>query len=343
MRLVAATALILIAELIGGGTLRAEEGDAGVPFDHVVTVRFAGEPEYPVTVLIRRAFLGPIAQSFLVPDAAPLSIHCRLKPGKYQIESVLTASSSRYWDDPIHAEGRNYAAAQFAIRDGGEVNHLFGLPQELFHQFKIEVIGPKNDFVAGKKSPLLSWKPVEGASHYRVYWTESNKPEKRSLRDGSLETETPFVEINLELTPGARYEWRVDAFSAENRPIGFWGPSFFFADEAARQTFQGAPDRLDRGGYLGVSIGETDQPVPGIRIIEVSNGAPASLAGLQNGDVITKFAGIPLADMSVAAFRTLARSQAPSSQVEVEYVRGVANPKSIPAAVIMGTWPDAAR
>lgn len=320
----------------------AEEGVPvdEIPFDHTVTVRFAGEPEFPATIIIRGAYLGPIFRSFLVPDETPLSIHCRLPAGDYQIESVLPGLSTRYWDDPIRLDKGRSAAAHFAVRPGGELNNVLGLPHEFFHRFKIEIIGPKQDFVAGKKPPLLSWKPVEGATQYRVYWTESKAPEKRSDRDGSLEVPTPFLDFDLELTPGARYEWQIDAYDKEMRSIGYSGPSQFYADEQARQAFLHSPERPDRGGYLGVMIGETDHPLPGIRVSQVLPGTPAALAGLQPGDVITRFAGIPLADMSVMAFIALARSQPPETTVPIEFARGFSDPQIFPATIHMGIRTD---
>lgn len=331
MRAVALTAFLFALVFPPGETLKAANRSNGVPFDHVVTVRFAGEPEFPVTIVIRNTFLGPIVHSFLVPDESPLSIHCELPPGDFLIESILTRPSRQYWDS---------SPASFSIREGDGMGRILGLPQELFHRFKIEPIGPKEDFVAGKNAPLLSWKPVEGAALYRLYWTEKRAPEKRSERDGSMDVELPFFDFDFELTPGARYEWRVEALDENNRSIGHWGPSHFFADEQARLAFQNPPERPDLGGYLGVMIGETDNPLPGIRVSQVLAGTPAFVAGMQPGDVITKFAGIPLADISITAFIEIARSQAPGTAVEVEYARGFNDPEIIPARVTMGMRPD---
>lgn len=340
MRLLAATALLLAAT--GSPVTGAPElvdGEEGVSFDHVVTVRFAGKPEFPVTIVIRSAYLGPMIRSFLVTDEAPLSIHCRLPAGDYQLESVLTNPSARYWDDPMRLGGKDPAGFPFAVREGADALHLLGPRQEFFHRFKIEVIGPGDGFVAGKKAPLLSWKPVENAQHYRVSWTESKAPDKRNSRDGNMEVETPFFCFDLELTPGARYEWQVEAFDRESRITGFWGPCHFFADDQASQAFSHPPQRPDLGGFLGVSIGETDQPLSGIRVGQVIPGTPASLAGLQVGDVITKFAGVPMTDVSGQAFVAIARSQAPGSSVHIEFARGFSDPRPLTADVTMGKRP----
>jgi len=316
--------------LIGESVVGAQEAE-GVLFEHVVTVKFAGEPEYPVNVNIRDAYLGPIIHSFLVPDDAPLSIRCRLPPGDYVIESVLAQPSDKYWDA---------TARRFTVRERDDFGRILALPQEFFHRLKIEVLGPKNDYVAEDEPPLLSWKPVPGATKYRLYWTEKRAPEKRSERDGSLEVETPFFDFDLELTPGARYEWQVDAFDEKNRSIAHWGPSYFFADEEAREAFENPPERPDRGGYLGVMIGETNHPVPGIRISQVLPDTPAFEAGLQPGDVFTQFAGIPVGEISIAAFIDIARSQEPGEPVEIEFSRGFGNPESLKSTLIMGKRPD---
>lgn len=341
MRLATAIVLLLAttAGSSPGGPPLSGDPEEGVPFEHVVSVRFAGKPEFPVTVIIRSAYLGPIIRSFLIPDEAPLSIHCRLPAGDYQLESLLTNPSERYWDDPVRLDGKDPSGIPFAVRNGVDFRSLLGPPQEFFHRFRIEVIGPGDGFIAGKKAPLLSWRPVEGAQRYQVSWTESKAPDKRSSRDGNMEVETPFFCFDLELTPGARYEWQVEAFDRENRVIGFWGPCHFFADDLAHQAFVNPPPWPDRGGFLGVSIGEANQPLSGIRVGQVIPGTPASLVGLQVGDVITKFAGVPMTDVSGKAFVAIARSQPPGSSVQVEFARGFSDPQILEAQITMGQRP----
>jgi putative serine protease PepD len=55
----------------------------------------------------------------------------------------------------------------------------------------------------------------------------------------------------------------------------------------------------------------------------VTPGGPAAQAGLQPGDIITRFAGLPIA--SATALLDAIRSQPPGSRVTIAYVRGGAS------------------
>ncbi|HVQ86856.1 MAG TPA: trypsin-like peptidase domain-containing protein [Actinomycetes bacterium] len=70
---------------------------------------------------------------------------------------------------------------------------------------------------------------------------------------------------------------------------------------------------------LGVSVGDATGNELGAELQSVESGTPASAAGLQSGDVVTRFNGqaIESADALVAAVRSVE----PGTQVTLEYVR----------------------
>lgn len=115
------------------------------------------------------------------------------------------------------------------------------------------------------------------------------------------------------------------AISERGQGIGFAVPS-----NLARTVYGQLRDngRVVRG-YVGVwtedlvtVVGEerAGEPEAGVRVLKVAPGSPAAAAGLQPGDIITRFAGQPAGTNRQLQFRIA--GAAPGVAVEVELSRG---------------------
>lgn len=85
-------------------------------------------------------------------------------------------------------------------------------------------------------------------------------------------------------------------------------------------TAKAVADRLVEGlpitnGYLGVSAADATGERSGAQVLEVEPGSPADEAGIEPGDVITSFAGDPIAD--AADLVAAVRSRQPGTEVTV--------------------------
>jgi serine protease Do len=114
----------------------------------------------------------------------------------------------------------------------------------------------------------------------------------------------------------------------QGRGIGFTIP-IDTALEVMRELEEGGVER----GYLGVSLQPLDRElasyfgVPdatGVIVNSVAEGSPAERAGLRTGDIVTRFAGQPVAaekPEDLGAFQRMVAGVAPGATVELEVLR----------------------
>ena len=122
---------------------------------------------------------------------------------------------------------------------------------------------------------------------------------------------------------------QIESDSGGNDGIGFAVPS---------DTVGKIADAIISGGsvehaYLGVA---TEDATGGAGLADVRSGTPAARAGLQSGDVVTKFDGTAVA--SADELRRLVDSKSPGQKVEVTVHR---DGKSITVDVTLGSRPSA--
>ena len=122
---------------------------------------------------------------------------------------------------------------------------------------------------------------------------------------------------------------QIESDSGGNDGIGFAVPS---------DTVGKIADAIISGGsvehaYLGVA---TEDATGGAGLADVRSGTPAARAGLQSGDVVTKFDGTAVA--SADELRRLVDSKSPGQKVEVTVRR---DGKSITVDVTLGSRPSA--
>lgn len=80
-----------------------------------------------------------------------------------------------------------------------------------------------------------------------------------------------------------------------------------------------ASPALAQGGFLGVSLENSQDGTQGARIASVQERSAASIMGLRNGDLVTGVDGVTVADSS--ALSALIRSRLPGEIVELEVQR----------------------
>jgi len=114
----------------------------------------------------------------------------------------------------------------------------------------------------------------------------------------------------------------------QGRGIGFTIP-IDTALQVMRQLEDGGVER----GYLGVSLQPLDRELAsyfgipdatGVIVNSVAEDSPAAAAGLRTGDILTRFAGQPVAaekDEDLGGFQRLVAGVAPGEPVEIELLR----------------------
>jgi hypothetical protein len=94
-------------------------------------------------------------------------------------------------------------------------------------------------------------------------------------------------------------------------------PTFVKAPAAPRREVGAV--RVGGGAYLGSRPSYGDD-VEGVKLDGVSDGSPAEKAGLKGGDIIVRFAGLPVRD--IESYMTALSSKKPGDTVEIVVQRG---------------------
>ena len=125
---------------------------------------------------------------------------------------------------------------------------------------------------------------------------------------------------------------QIESDSGGNDGVGFAVPSNTISQIVGSLIDDGSVTHA----YLGVAIDDSSATAGGASLAEVRAGTPAARAGLENGDVITKFG-----DQSVGSadeLRRLVDSKQPGNQVELTIKR---NGETQTVTVTLGTRPSA--
>ncbi|HWL32697.1 MAG TPA: trypsin-like peptidase domain-containing protein [Gaiellaceae bacterium] len=124
---------------------------------------------------------------------------------------------------------------------------------------------------------------------------------------------------------------QIESDSGGNDGVGFAVPS----DTISRIVGALIDDGSVEHAYLGVAIDDSSGTT-GASLAEVRSGTPAERAGLENGDVVTKFGGESIG--SADELRRLVDSKQPGDQIELTVER---NGDTQTVKVTLGTRPSA--
>ena len=278
------------------------------PFSHEFQVEFVGEPKFPVHFVISPAHESADPTRFLVRDATKQRVSCELLPGFYRVMCEAQPESG-FFDSQSYA----LIISQDGRFSGQHLPARFLMPRE------IEVLVPAEGGTIPEKNALLSWKGVPGAHEYRLEVIETPGPLKRNPPMQVFETEKPIFTFPDPLNAGSRYQVNLLATHPEGEDVGKLEAWELYVGEGTKAKFEelNAPDH---GGFLGVLFGTTS-PMGAI-VFRILPGTTAEAAGLRPNDVITKFGGELMADVSTEGFAYLVRTRKPGEAIEVEVQRG---------------------
>jgi hypothetical protein len=272
-------------------------------FTYSGQVSFTQEPAFPVIVSIQTLLHRAVAK-IRVKDAVPFTISANLPPGTYTIDSEMVPEKSKfYWP----AFGQN-----FILDPQGVVTYLPG-SGPLVHQKIVWLLEPDPEETATIRDPrpLLKWKPLTGADHYKAVWLV-NDPNGERPQNGFNSGDIAATEFRLpdDVTPGRRYDWSVVAFGPDNQEVGYGPPARFLTPSAQPET-----------PFLGIVPAADPPGLGGITIQEITPDSPAAHAGLLPEDVLTQFNGHPLEKVSTSQLADLIRQAPVGSVVAVEFMR----------------------
>jgi membrane-associated protease RseP (regulator of RpoE activity) len=98
------------------------------------------------------------------------------------------------------------------------------------------------------------------------------------------------------------------------------------------------PAEAQEPGYLGVLADDKDDRGHGVRLLKVTPGGPADLAGLKPQDLITRLGGVPIRQL--AELTTILQQMSPGATLSFEVLRGDRKQELL---VIFGRRPPAQR
>ncbi len=286
-------------------------------------VSFTQEAAFPVTVSITD-WKRQLIASITVKDSSPFTITHDLAPGSYHVDSnVSPENDSRYWSalgPEVFIDPQGHVSVQTS--PDGVV---------LVHEKKIKVLAPPpppaTESTVNESRPLLKWEALPGATSYKVDWLEEDAPQHVLHSSSGTTTATEF-RVTEDLVPKRQYEWSVWAFDA-NGELGYWSAAYFFTPGGKDAFHKAGPAPVISASgmsYIGVRpIRLFDQngkdATGGILVRSLAPDSPALKAGLQPQDVLTKFDGNDLSNVSTVDFVRLVRGIKPGTVVVVEYRR----------------------
>jgi hypothetical protein len=273
-------------------------------FTYSSQVGFTQEPAFPVIVSIE-TLLHRAAAKIRVKNALPFTITASLTPGTYAIDSEMVPEKSRlYWP----AFGQN-----FILDPQGVVTYLPG-SGPLVHQKIVWLLEPDPGETATVPDPrpLLKWKPLTGADHYKAVWLVNDPNGGERPQNGFNSGDITATEFRLpdDVTPGRRYDWSVVAFAADNQEVGYGPPARFL-------TPSGPPEVP----FFGIVPAPDPPGLAGITIQEIVPDSPAAHAGLLPEDVLIRFNGHALEKVSTSDLADLIRQVPVGTVVAVDFVR----------------------
>jgi hypothetical protein len=276
-------------------------------------VEFSQEPAFPTTVSIKRNHeIVQISKS--IPDSSPFDLTAELEPGTYVIRSDLPKDKERsYWGS---------FGPSFTISPTGALtatNHR----TVLSHLKMMSGLTPNLLEIIQDKRPILRWEALKDATRYTIFWSISTDPNKADHKTGQAETTATSWTFPEDIAPAAHYEWSVNAYSADRKPIGYYSAAYFLTPGAdpkfkTRYSSEEVPHV-----WLGIMPDSLSWATPGagIGISGVFPNSPASRAGLQDQDEILQINQTSLADMSHSGFINLIRSFQPGTELRIKIKR----------------------
>ncbi|QDT46721.1 hypothetical protein Pan258_07400 [Symmachiella dynata] len=185
-------------------------------------VTFARKPEPWTTIVIEDESGKPIVEQRTKDDLS-FHIEAELPPGKYSVQSEVPGGFDHvtYWGSSI---------GRINISETGELNQS---TPPFIHKLKMRLLEPTNSVVVSSKRPILKWKPLDGATEYRVGWFEKTLGGNRQViktEQGMTTTKSEY-QIEEDLVPQRMYAWFIGAINEDGAQFGYYSSGYFETSE----------------------------------------------------------------------------------------------------------------
>lgn len=300
--------LVLLATAVSGFAKALPPGKAKGTYAFTTTGRVIWHRTPPGQVQLRLCdFSGTEVYRTSAGGDGTFELVTDLPPGTYYLEAdVESRFAELYWP----ARGSSINIDKNGNASSGH--------DELFLMEKMEPLGPLHDTVVGDPQPVLRWKALPQAREYQLHmeiWDNSTR--RWQVLEQPLLTPLTYYQFAKPLKPNSIIKWHLYAINRFGDRFAGWKDARFFTPGGAeileRDIAEGQPltaedQKLTTGKpWLGVSISSTDTNKSGLRLLSenagiyvhaVGNRSPAIRAGIQPGDVIMRYAGIRVREVS---------------------------------------------
>lgn len=253
-------------------------------------------------------FSGTEIHRTTVGGDGTFELNTDLPPGSYYLEAdVEPRFTELYWP----ARGSSINIAKNGNASAGH--------DEFYLMEKMEPLGPLQDSVVSDSQPVLRWKAMPQAREYQLHVETWDVPTRRwVVLEQPFLTPLTYYQFDKPLKPNSIVRWHLFAINRFGDRFAGWKGARFFtpggAESLERDLALGQPitaedQKLTTGKpWLGVSISSTEPLNDGFRpyysenagiyVHAVGNLSPAIRAGIQPGDVIMRYEGIRVRDVS---------------------------------------------